>query len=157
MKALSCLLLIVVLIALSCQKKKVIDKYSATGTYTGRSEVRSNNLEQIFTGPETSYFEWVSDSVFNDTDLLIVNNLSVDSFELAGPMAMHFPDYWRRLAWEELQYADTAHVLNKYLSAPGYFTEGLEVSFSIDGKHVTANYDRTTTTSHSTVVFNGSK
>ena len=158
MKALSYLLLIGLLTALSCQKKNVIDKFSATGTYTGKSEVRSTNLEQVFTTPEISHFEWVSDSIFNDSDILIVNSLSTDSFELTGPVAMLLPDYWRRLAWEELKLTDTAFVLLTGLSSPfGYYFEGLNLSFSTDAKHVTVNYNRSTTTSHSTVVFNGNK
>lgn len=157
MKKLSWVIFIASLAVLSCHKKKINDKLSLIGSYSGRSEVRSSQLQEIFTSPGVSHFEWLSDSVFIDPDELIVQNLSVDSLELSGPVAMQWPDYWRRIAWEEVQNTDTAFVLMKYLSSPGYFSEDLKVVFSSDGQFVSANYHHTDTYSDKTVKFNGSK
>lgn len=151
-------ILLIVLTAISCHKQDINNqvKTCLSGAYTGRSEVRSNNLEQVYTTPDESHFEWIADSVFTDPDMLIVNNLSADSFELAGQMAMLLPDYWRHLPCEELQVTDTAFVLLTGLSSPfGYYSESLNLSFSTDGKHASVNYNRSTTNSHLSVMFNG--
>lgn len=157
MKKLSCVLFIASLAVLSCHKKEINDKLSLIGTYSGRSEVHSSQLQEIFTSPGVSHFEWLSDSVSIDPDELMVQNLSDDSFELSGPVAMQWPDYWRRISWKEVQNTDTAFVLMKNLSSPGYFSEDLKVVFSPDGQFVSANYHHTDTHSNKTVEFDGSK
>lgn len=159
MKTLSALLLLIVLTTLSCHKQNINNHIMTllSGTYSGKSEFHSNHLEQIFTSPDMSHYEWVNDSTITDPNILIVNCISTDSFELAGPVALLWSDYWRHFAWDELQKSDTAYVLSKYLFSSGYYSESLEVIFATNGKQVTVNYDHAITNSDATVTFDGTE
>lgn len=141
----------------ACEKSKN-DKLRSeiSGSYTGSSERHAASLQEVFTSPQESHFEWVTQSQNKNPDTLLVSGVSKDSFDLGGPISGWLGASRKRFAWNELVDNDSTFQLNQGISAPDY-SEQLNVSFYKNDGRIIFNYSNVKTYSEVSLGFNGNK
>lgn len=148
----------IALLLFSCKKESSAPVPNLTGTYTGKTTSASNRLEEIFTSPTESHFEWVSDSFVVQPDTLIVVEISADSFALKGSAAQWFSSDWRTYAYNESA-GTTTLSFDRHIALSGYYSRHLTLTFDVGKKTLTTGYtsDSETPPSHVQISFDGTK
>ncbi len=124
---------------MSCEKEKVKSLPELTGTYIGKTSHHSNKLEEIFTSPTESHYEWVSDSFTRLPDTLIAAEVSKDSFVLQGSAAQHLPAEWRGFAFDE-HTGPQVFIFTRSFVLPNYFSKKMELRFDTENKTLILEY-----------------
>lgn len=133
------------LLIASCKKDKHLVTPDLAGVYVGKSDANSNRLEEVFTSPTESHWEWTSDSIARDPDTLQVVAISADSFELKGNILQWIPANWRRFAFSDGA-GETPLVFDRSETISGYYSNTLSLSIDTETHHLVFDYHREQTT-----------
>ncbi|MBL7828049.1 MAG: hypothetical protein JNJ57_15570 [Saprospiraceae bacterium] len=152
----ACLALALLLAACTNRHEEDLDYSQIIATYVGSSQWHSASLEEVFTTPTTSHYEWVYDSLTTDPDTIRVIQFAADSFELQGGNGFFLAPDWTRFAFRESEGPSILkYERNSALS--GYFNRTITIEFDLSTKslQIESEASQNTPASNSNATFNG--
>lgn len=156
LKMICCGLLWLAMNGCSKEQETPVDYTRIIATYVGKTELSSRYLQEVFTSPTMSHYEWITDSITFDPDTIRVVQLSADSFEMQTGNSFLLVSEWMRFAFRESE-GPSVLKYQRSMALPGYFDKNLTLEFDLALKtfKLVSEASQNTPASESQKIFEG--